>query len=191
MSFCFPHSEVPVFPDHFSIGSARPNLECNAINQSRDAEWGTRFLCYKPTLQRLNITWSQNGPITGLDCINTVMPFENAAELWNTSYLCVSRNSLLKFRWSVSRPIRGLGCLEVRERKRTRKGYFLCGVPRHKKIGKIWFVLPWKLIAGSRTSKLKPCAVNPPAPSSLQEPQEENRRPNRITLNFLVIKHFT
>lgn len=135
--FLFLFADIPIFPDHFSIQSTSlPFFNCIAIDQSRDTEWRTKYLCYKPALKRLNITWSPNGAIIGQDCINTVMPYESTAELWARSFLCMPRDSVLILSWSISSPLNGQKCLVMREGKRSRKSYFLCGKSRYKKIGK-------------------------------------------------------
>ena len=130
-------ADIPIFPDHFSIQStSSPFLNCIAIDQSRDKEWRTKYFCYKPALKRLDITWSPNGPIIGQDCINTVMPYERAADLWAHSFLCIPRDSVLKLSWSISGPLKGQKCLVMREGKQRRKSYFLCGKSKYKRIGK-------------------------------------------------------
>lgn len=129
-------AEIPVFPDHFSLRStSSASLSCIAMDQSRDAEWGTRYLCYKPALKKLTITWSRNGEITGQNCVNTRMHYERTAAVWKNSFLCVPRDSLLQLSWSISGPLRGKQCLEIRKTQSNRKGYFLCGTSKYKKIG--------------------------------------------------------
>jgi len=131
-------AEFPVFPHHFSIRTTSPPfLHCIAINQPRDRDWGSKYLCYKPALKKLNITWSPKGKVIGQDCLNTAMPYEPSARLWANSFLCISRDSLLKLSWSLSGPLNGQECLLVREPTRGYgKGYFLCARTKYKKIGK-------------------------------------------------------
>ena len=131
-------AEIPVFPDHFSLRSeSSTSLSCVAIDQSRDTEWRIKYLCSKPALKKLTITWSPNGEIVGQHCTNTRMPHERAAAVWENSFLCVPHDSLLKLNWSVSGPIPGKECLEVRRTSRNRRGYFLCGTSKFKKIGEL------------------------------------------------------
>jgi len=63
------------------------------------------------------------------------MPYERAAAVWENSFLCVPRDSLLELSWSASGPIQGKECLEVRRTRKNTTGYFLCGTPKFKKIG--------------------------------------------------------
>lgn len=131
-------AEIPVFPDHFSLRSeTSTSLICVAIDQPHDTEWSVKYLCYKPALKKLTITWSPNGTIVGQHCINTRMPYERAAAVWENSFLCVPHDSLLKFSWSVSGQVPGKECLEVRRTTRNTRGYFLCGTSKFKKIGEL------------------------------------------------------
>jgi len=94
--------DIPLFPKHFSLRStSSPYLNCIAMNQSQDTEWGVKYLCYRASMKKLHLSWSSNGPIRGQDCINTAMPYERTARLWNNSFLCLPRYRLLKLRWSV------------------------------------------------------------------------------------------
>lgn len=136
--FLFFFAEIPVFPGHFSLRSvSSTSLTCVAMDQSRDTEWKIKYLCYKPALKKLTITWSRNGTIVGQDCTNTRMPYERTSALWENSFLCVPHDSLLKLSWSVSGPIQGKECLEMRTTGRNRRGYFLCGTSKFKKIGEL------------------------------------------------------
>lgn len=124
-------SEFPIFPDHFSVQStAPPYYNCIKIDQPRDREWGTRYLCYKPALKNFNIKWSNDGPITGHDCVNTIMPYERNATIWANSFLCVPQSSVLRLIWST-RPLNRRKCLAMRERR----SYLLCGELKYGKIG--------------------------------------------------------
>ena len=129
-------SDIPVFPEQFSIrDTSSAHLNCIALDQPGDREWRTKYLCYKPALKRLTITWSRNGEITNQDCVNTRMPHVRSSRLWEKSYLCLPRNSLLKLSWSTDGPLKGKGCLEVRRKGINGEGYFLCGTSKYKKIG--------------------------------------------------------
>lgn len=129
--------DTPIFPDHFSIQSTSPPfLNCIAIRQLRDTEWGTKYLCYKSALKKCNITWSPDGPVEGQECINTVMPYERSAKFWANSFLCMPRDSVLKLSWSISRPLNELKCLVMRKGRQT---YFLCGKFKHRKMGRKMF----------------------------------------------------
>ena len=131
-------AEFPLFPDHFSLRSqSSASLNCIAIDQPRDTEWRVKYLCYKPALKKLTITWSSNGTIVGQHCINTRMPYERAAAVWKNGFLCVPRDSLLNLSWSVSGRIQGKECLEVRRTRKNTRGYFLCGTSKFKKIGEL------------------------------------------------------
>lgn len=140
MNLLYSCPEFPVFPHHFSIRTTSPPfLHCIAINQPRDRDWGSKYLCYKPALKKLNITWSPKGKVIGQDCLNTAMPYEPSARLWANSFLCISRDSLLKLSWSLSGPLNGQECLLVREPTRGYgKGYFLCARTKYKKIDGGW-----------------------------------------------------
>jgi len=139
MNLLYSCPEIPVFPDHFSLRSeTSTSLICVAIDQPRDTEWRVKYLCYKPALKKLTITWSPNGTIVGQHCINTRMPYERAAAVWENSFLCVPHDSLLKFSWSVSGQVPGKECLEVRRTTRNTRGYFLCGTSKFKKIDGGW-----------------------------------------------------
>lgn len=136
MTYNFFFAEIPVFPDDFSLRSASSaSLSCITIDQPRDTEWGTKYLCYKPALRKLTMTWSRNGAIIGQNCINTRMPYERAASQWKKSFLCVPRDSLLKLSWSISGPLQGEHCLEIRKTRRNSRGYHLCGASKYEKIG--------------------------------------------------------
>lgn len=132
-------TEFPIFPDHFSILSTSPPFyNCIKIDQPRDLQWETKFLCYKPALKTLTIIWSNDGPITGQECINTAMPYERGARFWANSFLCLPRQSVLRLTWSISRPLNGQKCLVIREGKLTRRRYFLCGKMKYEKIDGNW-----------------------------------------------------
>ncbi|XP_078368704.1 uncharacterized protein LOC144652532 isoform X2 [Oculina patagonica] len=139
MNLMYSCPEIPVFPDHFSLRpTSSATLSCVTIDQPRDSEWGTKYLCYEPALKKLTITWSRNGPIIGQNCTNTRMPYESTAALWKNSYLCVPRDSLLKLSWSVSGQLHGKQCLEIRKTRRNTRGYFLCGTSKYEKIDGGW-----------------------------------------------------
>lgn len=134
MNLMYSCPEFPIFPDHFSVQSTAPSFyNCIKIDQPRDREWGTRYLCYKPALKNFNIKWSRDGPITGHDCINTIMPYERSAAIWANSFLCVPQSSVLRLIWST-RPLNGRKCLAMRERR----SYFLCGELKYGKIDGGW-----------------------------------------------------
>ena len=135
--------EIPLFPKHFSLRStSSPYLNCIAMNQSQDTEWGVKYLCYRTSMKKLHLSWSSNGPIGGQDCINTAMPYERTAKLWNNSFLCLPRDSLLKLRWSVSGELKGWGCLFMRNGQHARTRYLLCGKTKYEKSGKLDFLQP-------------------------------------------------
>lgn len=135
--------EIPLFPKHFSLRStSSPYLNCIAMNQSQDTEWGVKYLCYRTSMKKLHLSWSSNGPIGGQDCINTAMPYERTAKLWNNSFLCLPRDSLLKLRWSVSGELKGWGCLFMRNGQHARTRYLLCGKTKYQKNGKLDFLQP-------------------------------------------------
>lgn len=93
-------------------------------------------------MKKLHLSWSSNGPIRGQDCINTAMPYERTAKLWNNSFLCLPRDSLLKLRWSVSGELKGWGCLFMRNGQHARTRYLLCGKTKYEKSGKLDFLQP-------------------------------------------------
>lgn len=127
------------------------------MNQSQDTEWGVKYLCYRTSMKKLHLSWSSNGPIGGQDCINTAMPYERTAKLWNNSFLCLPRDSLLKLRWSVSGELKGWGCLFMRNGQHARTRYLLCGKTKYEKSGKLDFLQPdqsfWTII--SQTSVIQ------------------------------------
>ena len=142
LKLIFLFTEFPIFPDHFSILSTSPPFyNCIKIDQPRDLQWETKFLCYKPALKTLTIIWSNDGPITGQECINTAMPYERGARFWTNSFLCLPRQSVLRLTWSISRPLNGQKCLVIREGKLTRRRYFLCGKMKYEKIGKTRYLI--------------------------------------------------
>ena len=112
------------------------------MNQSQDTEWGVKYLCYRTSMKKLHLSWSSNGPIGGQDCINTAMPYQRTAKLWNNSFLCLPRDSLLKLRWSVSGELKGWGCLFMRNGQHARTRYLLCGKTKYEKSGKLDFLQP-------------------------------------------------
>ena len=130
-------TEYPEFPEDFSI-QIIPNdtLNCILLNETRDHSWGTRYFCYKRSSKKLNITWSRNGPINGMNCVNTIMPHGAQEQYWENTYLCTPRDSVFKFYWSVHGQLFGKACLKVRH------GCYLCAVSRNKKIGKDCSLLP-------------------------------------------------
>lgn len=135
--------EIPLFPKHFSLRStSSPYLNCIAMNQSQDTEWGVKYLCYRTSMKKLHLSWSSNGSIGGQDCINTAMPYERTAKLWNNSFLCLPRDSLLKLRWSVSGELKGWGCLFMRNGQLARTRYLLCGKTKYQKSSKLDFLQP-------------------------------------------------
>ncbi|XP_058959559.2 uncharacterized protein [Pocillopora verrucosa] len=139
MNLMYSCPDIPVFPEQFSIrDTSSAHLNCIALDQPGDREWRTKYLCYKPALKRLTITWSRNGEITNQDCVNTRMPHVRSSRLWEKSYLCLPRNSLLKLSWSTDGPLKGKGCLEVRRKGINGEGYFLCGTSKYKKIDGDW-----------------------------------------------------
>lgn len=139
MNLLYSCSEIPLFPKHFSLRStSSPYLNCIAMNQSQDTEWGVKYLCYRTSMKKLHLSWSSNGPIGGQDCINTAMPYERTAKLWNNSFLCLPRDSLLKLRWSVSGELKGWGCLFMRNGQHARTRYLLCGKTKYEKSDGGW-----------------------------------------------------
>ncbi|KXJ09972.1 hypothetical protein AC249_AIPGENE24374 [Exaiptasia diaphana] len=48
------------------------------------------------------------------------------AKFWQDNYLCVPRDSSLKFHWSVSGPINGMKCSVVIPGSNHRDRYYLC-----------------------------------------------------------------
>jgi len=139
MNILYSCPEIPIFPDHFSLRfESSTSLSCVAIDQPRDREWRKKYLCHKPSLKKLTITWSRKGTIVGQQCTNTPMPYESAAAVWQNSFICIPRDSFLKLSWSVSGQMQGKECLEMRRTRGNIRGYFLCGTSKFQKIDGGW-----------------------------------------------------
>ena len=124
----------PKFPQDFTVRSSPiDNNVCITLNETRDQHWGTRYICYKPTIKKMNVTWSRVGRIRGLECVNTRMPFERAARYWYRTYLCVPSKEMFKFYWSIYGRMRNRACLKIRDNRRG--GYYLCALKKHREIG--------------------------------------------------------
>ena len=78
------------------------------------------------------------------------MSYESAAAVWEYSFLCVPHDSWLKLSWSVSGPINGNECLELRRTTKNTRGYYLCGTSKFDKIGEFNSIRPRGYIAISR-----------------------------------------
>ncbi|XP_032220869.2 uncharacterized protein LOC5520052 isoform X2 [Nematostella vectensis] len=119
----------PNFPDDFfftpSDESSLPN--CVALIEPHDPTWATISMCYKEEKRPVNITWSHTGHVTNMTCTHINMPDRNLhAVFWQDNYLCVSRDSVLTFHWSVSRPIARKNCTAIRKNRGSPQFYYLC-----------------------------------------------------------------
>ncbi len=149
----------------FSADGPNSGQRCTSVDEPQDPHgWSDNHLC---TSLPLELTWSAQGVVDGLDCVAITAPGETH-QGWSDNHLCLPKGATHAFTWSTSGPLAGQQCVRWYEYDDVEAGW-----PSH-------YLCARFLEPGERT----PVAVTPDVPvpgspmSGSTTPAEED--PSRI-----------
>lgn len=174
--------EWPTFPAHFSFEHLRTDrdkeAECVLVYERADyQEWNSYSFCNRGK-RKIQMRWSDDGPIAGHKCTQIFEPNESQKNRWYDNFLCIPTTAPYNFTWSSDGKKDNLACIQWYA-KQGRDGWdnnFLCaeGADMASNISKnvthgSWggwsnWTICTKECGGGRRRRLRQC--NSPAPKN-------------------------
>jgi hypothetical protein len=96
VNLTFVNSMSDLLRDH--VTRASTGIECVKLEEPADTEgtWHDNYICHKPAVTGVSISWSYMGPIPGQHCVAFNEP-SDAVGTWYDNYLCFNRPVDLHF----------------------------------------------------------------------------------------------